>query len=356
MTPLARRILVATILAAVLAVVWYVRAARALPVPFSGRTFDGILLGILGTLAMLGAWAYSWRRRFIARASRPIEVTPERRKDLLAREKRAFEQLQAVSRRLMRNPNEPARAVQREADAILKENGVRRTIRARVVAGKGSATRLVLERREWGGRLQTWYYWHLALGCLAVLLILLHAGFRFGNVVATLAFVFLVAVVATGIAGVLIYWIVPPALTVIEERAERTPEELREEFGQVVGELESLAAGKSEAFRRVYDQEIAIPGVSMRPSLRWLLGQAELERDTARPDRLRLVVMEIPPSEQEDFRKAMRLIFRKEKIEVSLYPQLRYDYMMKVWLTAHIPLSAGLAAFSVIHIVSVLYY
>ncbi|MEA2626088.1 MAG: hypothetical protein QOD06_2133, partial [Candidatus Binatota bacterium] len=188
------------------------------------------------------------------------------------------------------------------------------------------------------------------------LLILLHAGFRFGNVIATLAFVCLVGVVLTGIAGVWIYWVVPPALTVIEERAERTPEELRDDHAHVCEELQATVDGKSDIFRRVYQQEVSIPGVSMTPSIGWLFAPAIVERDTARPDRLRLIVKEIPPSEQEDFRKAMRLIFRKEKIEVSLYPQLRYDYLLKVWLTAHIPLSAGLAAFSLIHIVSVFAY
>lgn len=356
MPPLARRFLIGAIVFAIAAVYYYVDGARRLTLPPSGRTVEGIVLGILGTLAMLGAYLYSWRRRAVARWSRPIEVTSEQRKDLIAREKRALEQLQQLGRRLMRNPNEPVKAAQAEADKILKENGVTRTIRATVVGGTGAAAQLRLERKEWGGRLQTWYYWHLALGCLAVLLILLHAGFRFGNVVAVLAFVFLVLVVLTGIIGVFIYWTVPPRLTLIEERAERTPEELKQDLQETMRELETLATGKSESFRRVYAQELAIPGISMTPSLRWILRDAEVLRDTARPDRLRLIVMEIPPSEQEEFRKVVRLIFKKEKLEVSLYPQLRYDYLMKIWLTAHIPLSAGLAAFSIIHIVSVFYY
>lgn len=339
-----------------LLVVAYVVANHHRVDPPSGRTTSGIVLGILGTTAMLGAAAYSWRRRFIGRASRRIAIDAEGRKDLRAREHRALEQLQTLQRKLMRSPNERPAGLAQQARQILKEHGVTRTIRARIVGGKGSAVRLIIERREWGGRLQTWYYWHLALGCLAILLILLHAGFRFGNVIATLAFVFLVGVVLTGIAGVLIYWIVPPALTIIEARAERSPEELREELEQVDQELTALADGKSETFRRVYAQELAIPGISMRPNLRWLLERTTIERDTGRPDRLRLIVKEIPASEQEEFRKLVRLVFRKEKLEVSLYPQLRYDYLMKVWLTAHIPLSAGLAAFSLIHIVSVLYY
>jgi len=61
-------------------------------------------------------------------------------------------------------------------------------------------------------------------------------------------------------------------------------------------------------------------------------------------------------AEQEDFRKMVRLIFQKEKLEVSLYPQLRYDYLLKIWLALHIPLTAGLMVFSLIHIVSVWYY
>jgi hypothetical protein len=215
---------------------------------------------------------------------------------------------------------------------------------------------LVIERREWGGRLRTWYLWHLALGTISVVLILLHAGFRFGNVVATLAFICLVGVVATGFIGLYFYWVVPRRLTIIEERAERTPEELRDELTEVKSALAALIANKSKAFLEVYNTEISIPGIDMTPSLRWLFGNATINRDTARPDRLRLIVKEIPPPEQEDFRKAVRLIFRKEKIEVSLYPQLRYDYLLKVWLSAHIPLSAGMWAFSTIHIISVFYY
>jgi hypothetical protein len=52
----------------------------------------------------------------------------------------------------------------------------------------------------------------------------------------------------------------------------------------------------------------------------------------------------------------VRLLFQKEKLEVSLYPQLRYDYLLKIWLSLHIPLTAGLMIFSLIHIVSILHY
>lgn len=194
------------------------------------------------------------------------------------------------------------------------------------------------------------------LGCLSVLLILTHAGFRFGNVVAVLAFVCLVGVVATGILGYVIYQVVPPALTQIEERVQRTPEELREELRSVNQELEEVVRDKSPTFLEIYEREAAIPGIRLTPSLRWLWGPSDIQRDTVRPDRLRLVISEIPATEQEGFRKMVRLIFQKEKLEVSLYPQLRYDYLLKVWLALHIPFTAGLMVFSLIHIVSIFYY
>jgi hypothetical protein len=354
--PLAKRVWLVGIVASVASVALYLSTTGNPRLPPSGRTPVGIGFGIAGTLAMIVAALYSWRRRAIRVASKPIEIDAETRKDLVAREKKALAELQSLARALMRSPKQDLREVRREAKKILKTHRVRRTIRARVEQPSGAAPRLVAERREWIGRLQTWYVWHLALGLLSVLFILLHAGFRFGSVAATVAFILLVAVVASGILGVALYWIVPPRLTRIEERAERSPEELRDEAEEVDRELAAVIEGKSARFREVCEQELSIPGISMRPSWRWLFAPAVIDRDVARPDRLRLVVKEIPPSEQEDFRKAMRLVFRKEKIEVSLYPQLRYDFLLKVWLTAHIPLSAGLAVFSVIHIAAVLYY
>jgi len=254
------------------------------------------------------------------------------------------------------NPDFNAAQLRQQAKQILKENKVTRYIRVRVIGGDGRGIRLAFERREWAGRLQMWYYWHLMLGCLSILLILVHSGFRFGNPVAVLAFLCLIGVVATGILGYVIYQVVPPALTKIEQRVEKTPEELREDLDEVYRELEAVAQGKSQAFLAIYQQESTIPGISLTPSWRWLTGPADIARDTVRPDRLRLVVREIPGPEQEDFRKMVRLLFRKESLEVSLYPRLRYEYLLKVWLSLHIPLTAGLMVFSLIHILSVLYY
>ncbi|MGH7961787.1 MAG: hypothetical protein ACRERD_08170 [Candidatus Binatia bacterium] len=353
--PLYRSYLLASFLAAIAIIAYYIYYAAHVLEP-SGRTTEGIILGILGFAAMLGALLYSWRRRYLARAMHAIRVNTETRRDIKARERKAMEGLQALQRQVLRNPKMKPSELRQQAKQILKENGVRRYIRARISGGAGRGLRLDIQRREWAGRLQTWYYWHLMLGCLSILLILTHAGFRFDNLIATLAFICLVGVVVTGIVGYVIYRVVPTALTKVEERVEKTPEELRAELSETNQELATLIQGKSQIFLDIYQQEAAIPGVSLQPSWRWLSAPEEIQRDTTRPDRLRLIVREIPGPEQEDFRKLVRLIFQKEKLEVSLYPQLRYDYLLKVWLSLHIPLTAGLMVFSLIHIVSIIYY
>lgn len=356
MLSLARWYLLASLLAAVLIIAYYMHYVAGLTEPPSGRTPQGLFLGILGFTAMLGALLYSVRRRFLSRAMRPIQVSAEARRDLKERERQALDQLQDLQRKVLRNPNLDPATLRRQVRQILKETRMWRYLRVRISGGGRQGVRLTIARREWVGQLEVWYYWHLMLGCLSILLILTHAGFHFGNVVAVLAFVFLVGVVVTGILGYFIYWVVPPALTRIEERVQKTPEELREELRSVNQDLEELVRETSPAFREIYEREAAIPGISLTPSLRWLWGPADIQRDTVRPDRMRLVISEIPAAEQEDFRKMVRLIFQKEKLEVSLYPQLRYDYLLKIWLALHIPLTAGLMVFSLIHIVSIWYY
>jgi len=352
----ARAYLYGSIGVALLVLLYYWQyAAHALEPP-SGRTPEGVALGILGFAAMLGALLYSARRRFLARAMNRIRVDPATRKVVREREDEAFKQLQNLRDRVLGRQLSDPQEIRREAKKILKDNQVARHICVRLSGERGQPLHLAIERREWAGRLEIWYYWHLMLGSLSILLILTHAGFRFGNLVATLAFVCLVGVVITGVIGYLIYCIVPPALTKVEDRVKKTPEELRLELEEINAELAKLAEKKSSYFREIYQREIAIPRVSLQPSFPWLWGPASIERDLDRPTRLKMAVTKIPESEQADFYKMTNFIHDKEKLEVSLYPQLRYEYLLKIWLAWHIPLTAGLMIFSLIHIVSIWYY
>ncbi|MGE0682394.1 MAG: hypothetical protein AB7P69_16030 [Candidatus Binatia bacterium] len=352
----ARWFFVYSLLASVLILAYYWKYAASVLGGPSGRTPHGLFLGILGFAAMVGALLYSVRRRFLTRAMSRISVDAGVRKELRTREDAAFKKLQALQHRVQRNPQENRKEIRQEAKKILSEHKVARHIRVRLSGRRGQQLQLTIERREWVGRLEVWYYWHLMLGSLSLLLIVTHAGFRFGNLVATVAFLFLAGVVITGVVGYFIYRVVPPALTRIEDRVKRTPEELRMELEEVTKELAKIVEQKSQRFREICQYEQAIPGISLAPSVRWLWGPAKLDRDFDRPTRLKEGVAKIPGTEHEDFLKMTSLLFDKEKLEIVLYPQLRYEYLLKAWLILHIPLSAGLMIFSVIHIVSIFYY
>ena len=346
----------ASILVALLVSLYYYFYALA-PLPgASGRTLHGLLLGWLGFAAMLGALAYSARRRRLGSAMRWIRVDADTRRTRKENERKTFEKLSQLQKGTLRQADRPRKQLQAVAKRIIRQVGLGRYISARAYGSKRDGMRLEVRRREWLGRLEIWYYWHLMLGCLSVLLILTHAGFRFDNLIATLAFVCLVGVVVTGIWGYFVYRIVPPKLTQVEAKAERTSEELLAELTEVTQEIQALAKDKSERFQTIYTREMARPGITFPLSWRWLHGPAEIQRDPQRPGRFRLIADEILGDELEDFRHMVRLIFRKEKLEVLLYPLYRYEYHLKVWLSAHIPLTAGMMVFSLVHIVSVFYY
>ena len=157
MMSLSRWYLLASLLAALLIMAYYLHYAASPPEPPSGRTPEGLFLGILGFAAMMGALLYSARRRLLSRAMQPIHVSAEARRDLHERERRALEQLQTLQQQVLRNPRLKPTELRRQAKKILKDNGVPRYIRPRIISRAGQGLRLDIERREWAGRLQVWY-------------------------------------------------------------------------------------------------------------------------------------------------------------------------------------------------------
>src|SRR5882724_3406445 len=145
MTPGAQRAWIGSVLVAVSATAYYMMTSHTLLAPPSGRSTPGLVLGTLGTLAMFGAALYSWRRRSVARWSKSIDVKPVERAALLARERKALNELGNLQRTLLRNPNANPKEIAKEAAKLLEQNKVARTIRARVEGGGGAgAVRLII--------------------------------------------------------------------------------------------------------------------------------------------------------------------------------------------------------------------
>ena len=104
-------------------------------------------------------------------------------------------------------------------------------------------------RKRWHashlGTVQGWTSAHVYLGLLTILIIPMHAGFRFGLDVHTLAFVLLVVVVLSGIVGLWLYLVIPERLTQFER--VMLPEKLEAEINLQIADGEPAHRGLADS-------------------------------------------------------------------------------------------------------------
>jgi hypothetical protein len=203
------------------------------------------------------------------------------------------------------------------------------------------------------GRLESWCQSHVYLGLLVVLVALFHSGFRFEDRVATWTFWTMVGVAASGLAGALLYTVVPLLLTNVE--SDLAPEEIASQINQLAQAMARLGSGRSPALqevaRRLVDE--AQPG--------WLAGwrlllapRAAAERaiDKAWTSRLR----EVPPAERAEVSQLMVLSRQRRELYLSLVAQQRYRNLLAVWLYVHVPLTFALFGLLAAHLWGALRY
>src|SRR6185503_19423310 len=155
------------------------------------------------------------------------------------------------------------------------------------------------------GTLEQWMQSHIYLGVLVLIILFFHAGGRFNDKIAVATLVLVIIVVASGIAGAILYATVPRMLTEVE--SELTVEEIADQLNQLARSMARIASGRSAPFQRIYD---------------------ELLRQTA-PGGL----------------AGWRLVY-----------QQRYKNILEFWLYIHIPCTHALIAFAVLHSAAVFYY
>ena len=129
------------------------------------------------------------------------------------------------------------------------------------VAGTGLIAVLMylgIRRRSYAssmGTLQGWVSAHVYLGLLTLLLIPMHAGFRFGWDVHTLAFVLLAIVVLSGVLGLFLYRTIPGRLTRYE--AGQQADTIDPEIARLLSDMRALMKDKSDALVQIYKAELA---------------------------------------------------------------------------------------------------
>ena len=228
------------------------------------------------------------------------------------------------------------------------------------VAGTGLIAVLMylgIRRRSYAssmGTLQGWVSAHVYLGLLTMLLIPMHAGFRFGWDVHTLAFVLLAIVVLSGVLGLFLYRTIPGRLTRYE--AGQQADTIDPEIARLLSDMRALMKDKSDALVQIYKAELAAS--QSRDSKGWSLllkGQggdllAERSADLAKK------VSTIPPSDQATFQILSQLLLKKTQLEVNLLHQMQLRNVLQAWLYVHVPVSLAMVFAVGVHLIAVFLY
>lgn len=189
---------------------------------------------------------------------------------------------------------------------------------------------------------------HIWLGVALVFLVPLHSGFQFGWNIHTLAYVLMLLTIASGILGVIIYSRYPQK--VISHRGGGSVKTVVERLAKLGQEIEFLAKDRSDDFLRFLD----VLDVPYEPNVfRCLVGGAPRPR---RPEEVAKLMVPIPQEEKDEARELIQLIDEKHNLFRQMQNDIRFLALFRSWLYLHVPLSVGLVAALVAHIVVVSLY
>jgi hypothetical protein len=198
-----------------------------------------------------------------------------------------------------------------------------------------------------------WLSAHVYLGVGLVVIATLHAGFELGWNVHSLAYVLMLAVVASGIYGVIAYVRLPRRMT--DNLGEDTLDtlmlkiadldrEARRVALELPNEINTLVLASSQATR---------VGGSLRQQLR-----------TRHPDCPTTLALEqvmamgvrLGDKHANAHRNLCELLLRKQALLKHARRDVALRARMQLWLYLHVPLSIGLLAALLAHILAVFFY
>lgn len=207
--------------------------------------------------------------------------------------------------------------------------------------------------RSTSGTVQGWLSAHVYLGLALVVVVTLHTGFEVGWNVHTLAYVLMLAVVASGIYGTVAYLRVPRAMT--ENLGEDTLDQIVLRVADIDRDMRELAMSlPDELFALV---EASVAGSRLGGSLDLLV----TGHDPGCPTRL--AIRRWPALARGLTGEAARLdktvfsrLLHKHELLERARRDLRHKAIIDLWLYLHVPLAMALLAALVAHVVSVFIY
>ncbi len=206
--------------------------------------------------------------------------------------------------------------------------------------------------------LRAWLSFHVYIGTMTLLLVPLHAGFKFGFDIHTLAYVLLAMVVVSGIVGAALYLLLPRRFESFGEEltypmGQNTDEELR----KIIRQMRALAVDKSQEFADACQTEIeyGMPKRHVGWGLLWRKS-ATAATVATQIEAFQDYLQHIPEVEHGAFHSLARLATQKRDLEHRMVAQMRLQNLLEAWLYIHLPVSLVLLVVVIIHLLVVFYY
>lgn len=202
------------------------------------------------------------------------------------------------------------------------------------------------------GTVKGWLSAHVYLGLALAIVATLHTGFEFGWNIHTLAYALTVAVIASGIWGVVLYVRQPAMMgNLLDGRS-------LQQHGQVLTEIDAesrrIAQNLSSQVQALVDASASTRIFEnffqrlrgSNPHCGTDRAVAALERPDARLDE----------QKSREFQELCTLQFRRQQQLKRIRNFVRLKTWAEIWLLFHVPLSFALLAGLLAHVVSVFFY
>ena len=234
-------------------------------------------------------------------------------------------------------------------------------------------TALGIRKRSYGstlGTVQGWVSAHVYLGLALFVVATLHTGFQFGANIHTLAYALMCVVILSGVVGVILYVRLPRELSA--NRAELTREQMIAEIADIDARALRLAPKLSMAVQDAIQSNrdrfeiggsvLAVLGGRdhSRVMLPAGVGGSRLVANADQGALLDWLSNELARSQDAERTRAyhdlLSLIGARRVLVRRLRRDARIRGWLEVWLYLHVPLSLGLMAALIAHVVSVFIY
>ena len=208
------------------------------------------------------------------------------------------------------------------------------------------------------GSLQGWTSAHIYLGATLIVVATLHCAFEFGWNIHTLAYVLMLAVIASGFFGLYAYLRYPALIT--ENLAGESLETTILKVSDLDRKCRALALD-------LPDSIIATIMKATRTSARRMMVGGSFRRQLAGTDvrcptrdacvtLMRFETSSLMSWQVKKYEQLVTEMTRKSALTDRIRRDMRLRALLVVWLYFHVPLSFGLLAAVISHVVSVFYY